>query len=137
VLTTDLRKQFAADVVITCGDEPLRFLDAQRKLTCALSLGETKSVATIDFNAALAPTDWHLSPALLSRTMLEKILLPSVRGKTTADASVDCGPGALRVRPADGTLWCTISTAGRTAKIKVDVDDQLNVQSWNVAEPPG
>jgi len=31
----------------------------------------------------------------------------------------------------------TIATAGRAAKIKVEVDDQLDVQRWNAAEPPG
>jgi hypothetical protein len=136
-MSANLSKSFATEVVVTCGDEPLRFLDAQRQLSCAVSAGNAKSVATIDFNAGLEVTEYHLSPALLTRTKLEEVLTRSVRGQTTADASVDCGSGVLLVRPADGSVWCGISSAGRKAKIKVDIDDELNVTHWEVAEPPG
>jgi hypothetical protein len=136
-LSAELSKSVAAEVVVTCGDEPVRFLDAKRQLTCAVSAGEAKSVVTIDFDAALVATHWQLSPGLLSRARLEEGLTPQVRSQTTADTRVDCGPAAFFVRPADGAVWCTISSAGRKATIKVDVDEKLNGKSWKFAEPPG
>jgi hypothetical protein len=135
-LTQELGKALGSQVTLTCGDEPLRFLDPQRKLRCALTAGAVKSTATIDFNEALTPTDWHLDPPLLGRVKLEEILTPSVRDKTGPGVKVDCGPAALLLRPADGVVWCSIADPDKQAKIKVEIDDKLNVQRWEVATPP-
>ena len=137
VLTAELGKALGSPVTIKCGDEPLRFLDPQRKVRCELAAGTIKSTATIDFNDALTPTDWHLDPALLARAKLEEILTPAVREKTNPGVKVDCGPAALLLRPADGVVWCSIADADKQAKIKVEVDDKLNVRRWEVATPPG
>jgi Domain of unknown function (DUF4333) len=136
-LTAELSKALGGAVTIKCGDEPLRFLDPQRKLRCELVAGEVKSAATIDFDAALQPTDWHLDPAILARAKLEEILTPAVREKTNPDVKVDCGPAAFLLRPADGVVWCAIADADKQAKIKVEIDDKLNLQRWEVATPPG
>ncbi|HEU4726822.1 MAG TPA: DUF4333 domain-containing protein [Kofleriaceae bacterium] len=136
-LAGELGKALGSAVTLKCGDEPLRFLDAQRKTRCELTAGTVKSTATIDFDEALAPTDWHLDPPLLGRAKLEEILTPSVREKTSPGVKVDCGPNALVPRPADGVVWCSIADADKQAKIKVEIDDKLQLQRWEVATPPG
>jgi len=64
-------------------------------------------------------------------------LTPSVREKTSPDVKVDCGPAAILSRPADGVVWCSIADGEKQAKIKVEIDDGLNVKRWEVADPPG
>lgn len=136
-VTDELSKQLGSPVTLKCGDEPLRFLDAQHKVKCQLTAGKTKSTATIDFDEGLKPTAWHLDPAILARAKLEEILTPSVREKTSPDVKVDCGPAAILSRPADGVVWCSIADGDKQAKIKVEIDDGLNVKRWDVANPPG
>ncbi|HET7506447.1 MAG TPA: DUF4333 domain-containing protein [Kofleriaceae bacterium] len=136
-LTDELSKLLGAAVKIKCGDAPLIFLDPQRKTRCELSAGAIKTTATIEFNEALAPTDWHLDPPLLGRSRLESVLMPSVRDRMNAEVKLDCGPAELLLRPADGVLWCSVTAPDKQVKIKVVVDDTLNVQSWEIATPPG
>jgi hypothetical protein len=136
-LTTALSEQLGSPVTIECGDEPLRFLDPQHKLKCELSADAVKSTATIDFDDKLEPTGWHLAPPLLGRAKLEDLLTPAVREKTTPTVKIDCGPAAFLVRPADGWVWCSVSDAGKRAKLKVEVDEKLVVHRWEVVAPPG
>jgi len=136
-LAGELGKALGGAVTLKCGDEPLRFLDKQRKTRCELTAGTVKSTATIDFDEALAPTDWHLDPPLLGRAKLEELLTPSVREKTNPGVKVDCGPAGFLLRPADGVVWCSIADADKQAKIKVEIDGNLKVQRWEVATPPG
>jgi len=135
-LTKQLSEQLGNPVTVKCGDEPLRFLDPQHKLRCELSADTVKSSATIDFDDKLEPTGYHLDPPLLGRAKLEELLTPAVREKTTPSVKIDCGPSALLARPADGVVWCSISDAGKQAKLKVEVDGELNVQRWAVTAPP-
>ena len=135
-LSSELSSALGGAVTLKCGDEPLRFLDPQRKARCELTAGAVKSNATIDFNEALAPTDWHLDPPLLGRAKLEELLTPSVRAQTNPGVTVDCGPAAFLTRPADGVVWCSLADAAKRAKIKVEIDDKLKVQRWEVATPP-
>jgi hypothetical protein len=137
VLTEQLGTALGSPISIKCGDEPLRFLDAQRKVRCRLAAGEVKSDAIIEFDEALSPTGWHLDPPLLGRARLEQALTPSVHDKTNAGVKVDCGPAALFARPASGVVWCAIADGDKRAKIKVEVDDKLTVVRWDVATPPG
>lgn len=135
-LTDALGKALGSAITLECGDEPLRFLDPQRKLRCELAAGEVKSTATIDFDEALTPTGWHLEPALLERTKLEEVLTPLVRDKTGLPVTVSCGPAALLLRPADGVLWCTIADSGKQAKLEVEIDDNRKVKRWKVMPAP-
>ena len=73
---------------------------------------------------------------LIATTALVELLTPSVRGQTNDAVNVDCGTDKYLTRPADGVLWCSISDGHEQAKIRVQLDEELNVKDWAVAEPP-
>ncbi|MGE0546965.1 MAG: DUF4333 domain-containing protein [Kofleriaceae bacterium] len=133
MLGKDLSKSLGAPVTIACG-EPLRFLDAQRKIRCDLSSGATKAGVFITFNAELVPTNWELDPMLLARTKLETILTEPVRAKTSAGVTIDCGKQAFIARPADGVVWCEAVEGDKRAKLKAMVNKDLGIDSWEI--PP-
>jgi len=135
-LSAELGKSLGGAVVVRCGDEPLRFLDAQRKIRCQLVAGDVTTSATIDFDAALNATDWHLDPPLLAKAKLENLLLPAVREKTAPGVEIDCGPAAFLLRPADGMLHCTAVDGEHRAKLEVEVDDKLAVKRWEIPAQP-
>ena len=72
---------------------------------------------------------------LLVRSRLEQVLTPTVREQTAPDVAVRCGARQLIPRPADGVVWCDIGDGTKAAKIRVEVDPELNVTSWKVADP--
>jgi hypothetical protein len=128
----ELNKKFGSPVTVLCGEEPVRFLDPKRTLTCDLLAGDLKSQLTIEFNAEIVPTSWELDPPLLSAAKLTELLTPRVREKTASDIRVDCGPAAFLILPADRIVWCTVSTPDESAKLKVELNDQLNLQRWEL-----
>jgi hypothetical protein len=129
----ELGKMLGTEVAVDCG-EPLRFLSAERTVTCDLSAGGLASKLTLTFDAGLVPTDYKLDPPLLGKAKLEEVLTPSVREKTNPKVAVTCGPDVLMLRPADGIVWCGIDDGTEKAEIKVTVDEKLNVQGWEVAK---
>lgn len=133
-LTTELTKQLGGAVTIACGDEPLRFLDAKRHLGCKLAAGAVATSVDIEFDKDLNATAWHLDPPLLARAKLEAILAPAVREKTAPDVQIRCGTDEFVVRPADGVVWCAVTDGKHDGKLKVEIDDKLNVTRWEI--PP-
>jgi hypothetical protein len=64
-LSGELSKTLGSDVKVTCGDA-LRFIDANRSVTCDVAAGPTKSKVITIFNEKLNPTSWKLEPPLMS-----------------------------------------------------------------------
>jgi hypothetical protein len=134
VLGGELSKALGGAVVAKCGNEPLRMLDAKHQIQCELTAGEVKTTATVDFDAALNATNWHLDPPLLAKAKLEGVLTPAVREKTNPDVTVDCGAAAFLLRPASGKVICAAVAGADRARLEVEVDDKLNVTRWEI--PP-
>ena len=93
------------------------------------------TIESVDGSKVNMMTKWK--DTLISRAKLIELLTPSVRGQTSEAVNVMCGDEAdpLFPRPADGLVWCDISDGTESAKIRVEVDEALNVQRWDVAEP--
>lgn len=132
-VASQLGEVFGVPATVTCG-EPLLFLDAQRNVTCDLSVANTKAKVIVTLDDKLSATGWKLDPPLLGRKKLEELLTPSVREQTAPDVTVTCGQDALVPRPPDGAVMCKIANAdaSKTGTIKVDVDADLKVQKWEV-----
>jgi hypothetical protein len=130
----ELGKQFGTPVTVDCGKDTMVFLDKARNVTCDLAAGDTKAKVVITFDDKLNPTTWKLDPQLLAKSKLEGILTEPVRAKTSPTVAVTCGDKPLLPRPADGTVWCEIADGAKKAKLKVAVDDDLQVKGWEVAE---
>jgi hypothetical protein len=133
-LSEELGKQFGTAVTIDCGKDAMVFLDKSRNVTCDLAAGDTKAKVLITFDDKLVPTTWKLDPQLLAKAKLEGILLEPVRAKTSPGVAVTCGDKPLLPRPADGTVWCELAEGDKKAKLKVAVDEELQVKGWEVAE---
>jgi hypothetical protein len=133
-LGTDLGKQFELPVTVDCGKDAMLFLDKARNVTCDLTVADAKAKVIVTFDDKLVPTAWKLDPQLLAKTKLEGILLEPVRAKTSPTVTVTCGDKPLVPRPADGTVWCEIADGAKKAKLKVAVDEELQVKGWEVAE---
>jgi hypothetical protein len=133
-LGTELGKQFGTPVTVDCGKDAMIFLDKSRNVTCDLTAADAKAKVLVTFDDKLVPTTWKLDPQLLAKAKLEGILLEPVRAKTSPAVNVTCGDKPLLPRPADGTVWCEISDGTKKAKLKVEVDEDLKVKSWEVAE---
>ncbi|HEY0193334.1 MAG TPA: DUF4333 domain-containing protein [Kofleriaceae bacterium] len=138
-LTDDLGKQLGGPVRLDCGKDPLAFLDVQRKLHCDLAAGdpkvEVKTKAVIDFDDKLVPSDWHLDPPLLAKAKVEERVTPAVREKAGAGVTVDCGAAAYLPRPPDGNLMCSVKDGDKTGKLKISVDDKLELKGWEILPP--
>ena len=134
-LTEELGKQLEAQVAIDCGADALTLLDAKQQARCALTPGAAKRTVVITFDDKLVPTGWVLEPARLGRGKLEAVLAPSVKGKLGPEVAVTCGTDSLLMRPDDGFVMCDIGDGKQAAKIKVEVDKDLNVQRWDVVTP--
>jgi hypothetical protein len=132
-LGTELGKQFGTAVTVDCGKDAMVFLDKARNVTCDLAAGDAKSKVLVTFDDKLVPTNWKLDPQLLAKAKLESILTEPVRAKTSPGVAVTCGDKALLVRPADGTVWCEIAEGEKKAKLKVAVDEEMQIKSWEVA----
>ena len=137
-LADELTKQLGGPVRLDCGHEPLAFLDGERKLHCDLSAGdpkaEVKSKATIDFDPAFNAAGWHLDPPLLSKAKLEDRLTQAVREKAGPAIQIDCGPATFVPRPADGAVMCDVRDGDKAAKLKVMVNDKLDLKSWEIVK---
>jgi hypothetical protein len=132
VLGAELTKELGGALTLRCGDEPLAFLDSAHKLHCALAAGDVQTKATFDFDAkSLEPNGWHLDPPLLAKAKIEAVLTPAVREKVPG-VTIDCGPAAFLIRPADGVLTCKATSGAETGTLKVDIDDSLNVKRWEL-----
>jgi hypothetical protein len=131
-----LAERFGAGVTLDCG-EPLRFVPDDDRFTCDLVSGTYKGKATLIFaDGTTNLDDVPFESNVLGKTILEGILTPSVREKTSPAVVVTCGDQAMIPRPADGVIWCDIADSEQKAKIKVVVDEQNNVARWDVADPP-
>lgn len=94
------------------------------------------TIESVDGDKLNMFTKWK--DRLLSRAKLVEILTPSVRAQTSEAVNVDCGDeeDPLFPRPSEGIVWCDISDGKESAKIKVEVDEELNVGKWEVVEAP-
>jgi hypothetical protein len=131
-LTAEIGKSLGAPVTLACGTDPLQFLDADRKLHCQLTASGVTTAVTVDFDPALAATDWHLDPPLLAKAKLEELLTPAVRDKAGANVAIDCGPAAFVRRPADGTVLCAVTDGTHQGKLRVEVDARLALKRWEI-----
>jgi hypothetical protein len=132
-LGEELGKQFGVPVTVDCGKDTMVFLDKARNVTCDLTAADAKAKVLVTFDDKLVPTTWKLDPQLLAKSKLEAILLEPVRAKTSPGVAVTCGDKPLLPRPADGTVWCEIAEGEKKAKLKVAVDEELQVKGWEVA----
>jgi hypothetical protein len=131
-----LAERFGAGVALDCG-EPLRFVPDDDRFTCDLVSGTYKGKATLIFaDGTTNLDDVQFESHVLGKSILEGILTPSVREKTSPTVVVTCGDQAMIPRPADGVIWCDIADEKEKATIKVEVDAENNVKRWEVAEPP-
>ena len=135
MLAADLEKDLGGPLILSCGNEPIVFLDADHKLHCALTAGDVKTKATFSFDVkTLNPTDWHLDPPLIGKAKIEAVLTPAVHEKVPDDVVIDCGPAPFLLRPADGVLTCKVNRGGETASLKIEVDEGLNVKRWEISQ---
>jgi hypothetical protein len=135
MLAADLVKDLGGPLILRCGNEPLAFLDGDHKLHCELTAGSVKTKATFAFDVnTLHPTDWHLDPPLLGKARIEALITPAVHQKLPSDVVIDCGAAPFFVRPADGTIQCKATRGSDIATLKIEVDADLNVQSWEIAQ---
>jgi hypothetical protein len=130
-LSEGMTKALATHVVVDCG-APLRFIDANHAVRCDLSAGKTKVGLIASFDDKGNPTGWKLDPPVLTKTMLEASITPSLREKTSPDAIISCGDEPLLLRPADGKVPCTVAIGDKHGKIAVTIGDDLQVQRWEV-----
>ncbi len=129
-VANQLTQDFGAPVTIDCG-EPLRFLDADRKVACTLTAGAAKTSLKIAFDDKLTPTGWEIDPVLVSKAKLETILAPDVSAKSGAQVTVTCGAEPLFARPADGVTTCDATDGKATLKIKVTLDASGTPTAWD------
>jgi len=128
-LTPELDKALMASTKMTCA-EPLLFLDDTRTVSCDLTAGTTKTKVLTTFDDKLVPTNWKLEPLALAKHKVEEIVTASVKEKFPT-ATVDCGTEPLIVRPADGFIYCTGTSGSEKAKLKIEVDENLNLKRWD------
>ena len=132
----ELGKRFGDGIQLDCG-EPLRFVSEDDTIVCDIASGSYRGKATLVFKPGTTElADVKAGDDLLGRRILEGILEPSVREQTSPAVKVTCGDQAIIPRPADGILWCDIADDKQAAKIRVEIDEELNVKRWEVAEPP-
>lgn len=122
-------------MTVDCGDEPLRFLDAERKLTCTVTAGDARSTLTMEFDEHVNLGPWRLDPVLVVPSRIVQILTPMVRAKTNPRVELDCGPRLAYPRPSDGIVWCTVKDGSQRAKLKAAVDANLDLQHWWIVGP--
>lgn len=132
VLTKALGEEFGTEVAIDCG-EPLRFLDAERRVTCDLAAGETKAKVAVTFDAKLVPTDWKLEPRLIGKAKLEGLLTKRMQ-EQVPNATVTCGAQGLFPRPPDGIVKCEAVAGSDKMGLAVEVDEDLQIKRWSKAE---
>jgi hypothetical protein len=136
MVSARLAERYGAGVGLDCG-EPLRFVPDDDRFTCDLTSGTYQGKVTLIFaDGTTNLDDLEFESHVLGKSILEGILTPSVREKTSPEVVVTCGDQAMIPRPADGVIWCDIADATQKAKIKVVVDEQNNVTRWDVADPP-
>ena len=132
-LSKDISEALGAQVVVKCGDDPVRFLDAHDKLACELVADDLKTGLVLTFDRKqVFPTDWHLEPPLIVTSKLEAAVTPAARAKTVPELEVECGPAQLVLRPADGVIWCDVSTPTQRGKMSVEIDGKLDIQRWKI-----
>lgn len=131
-LRDGLAKDLTIPVTVACGDQPLRFLDAQRKLTCDVTAGDARSVITVQLDDKMVPTSWSLDPPLVVPAMIAKGMTPIVLAKLDRPVAIDCGPKLAYPRPADGVIRCGLTDGPKHATLEVVVDDKLDVQRWSI-----
>jgi hypothetical protein len=136
IVGEQLGEKFGPGIALECG-EPLLFIPSDSKLGCDIKSGSYQGKITLLFDDGENLQDVQFEPNLLGKKIVEGILTPSVREQTGPATSVTCGDQAMIPRPADGVLWCDISDGKQAAKIRVEVDEQLNIGRWEVAQPPG
>jgi hypothetical protein len=131
-----LRQTIDIAINVVCGDEPLRFLDAQRRLRCDVAIGEAAATMMVEFDDHVVPTNWKVEPPIIVSAQIAKIMTPIVRAKTNHGVELDCGPKAAYVRPSDGILWCTLTDGAKRSKLRIDLDERINPQSWGIVPAP-
>jgi hypothetical protein len=131
-----LRQTIEITANVACGDEPLRFLDAQRRLRCDLAVGEATATITVEFNDDVVPTNWRSEPPIIVSAQIAKLMTPIVRERTNQGVELDCGPKVAYVRPSDGILWCTVIDGATHAKLRIDLDERITPQSWRIVPAP-
>ncbi len=129
-----LTEDLAIPLAVNCGDEPLRFLDAQRKLGCEVIAGDARSTLTMEFDEHVDVGPWKLEPALVVPALFVQRMTAVVRAKTNPRVVLDCGPKVAYPRPSDGIVWCTVTDENRRARLKVEVDDKLDMQRWSIVD---
>jgi hypothetical protein len=127
-----LRQTIEITANVACGNDPLRFLDAQRRLRCDLAVGEAAATIIVEFNDDVVPTNWRSEPPIIVSAQIAKLMTPIVREKTNQGVELDCGPKVAYVRPSDGILWCTVIDGAKHAKLRIDLDDRVTPQSWGI-----
>jgi hypothetical protein len=135
LVTGKFTERFGAGVAVDCGAD-LRFISADKKLPCDITAGAYRGKVTVLFDDEDEISDVTFDDKLLVKKSLEDLLTPSVREQTSPTVVVTCGDQVLVPRPADGVVWCDIVDGAQAAKIRVEVDDNLDVKTWAVAEPP-
>jgi hypothetical protein len=121
LLGDEIGKDVGGQVTVACGDEPLRFLDADDKLRCQLVAGDVTSTVTVEFDKALRPKHWQLAPRVVARAKLDEVALGAVRDRFPG-AQIACGTGEFVRRPDDGSVDCTVTVGGERGTIKLEFD---------------
>lgn len=135
VLVDVLDKELGGPLILTCGAEPLAFLDSAHKLHCTLTAGEVKTKAIFDFDPkTLKHTAWQLDPPLLAKAKLEAVLAPVVHQKVPDDVVINCGSEVFLPRPADGVITCRAIRGTESVPLKLEVDENLNLKSWEISK---
>lgn len=130
--SAELTKTLGVDTKVDCG-EPLRFLDADGKVTCqAMADGQTLALE-LAFDDKLVTTGWELSPPPVSRARLLDTLTPAVQGQVGAGITLTCGDKALLSVPADGVVWCAATDGTKEAKLKVSFKPgTAELERWEI-----
>lgn len=115
----DLTQTLGVDTKVDCGD-PLRFLDADGKVTCkATADGQTFDLK-LSFDDKLVTTGSEMVPAPVSTKRLVEALAPAIQEKVGGDGlGVTCGDAVLTIVPPDGVVWCTANQGTSARKLKV------------------
>jgi hypothetical protein len=133
-LPAQLTEALGAAATVDCG-EPLRFVDADGKVTCKTTVeGQTYDLK-IAFDDKSVSTGWEMVPEPVVRARLLETVTPSVQGKLGTGVAVSCGDKALLAVPADGVLWCELSEGAKQAKLKLSFKPgTTQLDRWEVVE---
>lgn len=135
VMTPQLADRSGVPATINC-DEPLLFVDKDRKVRCPATVGgvPTELITTVD--AQLRPTRFDIAPQVVVRSKLEQLVTPSVRDSLGASVTVACDGGAALPRPAGKALdvLCTVQTSAGPVRISAHIESDaaggLSALSW-------